>query len=364
MPDTAGERVSVVTKHERIFTQVRDRILAGELLPGMPLPSQAKLMGNYGVALGTVRQVLGRLQSEGWITSQRGKGSFVSKRTGQSFNTVNRSAAVGLVAFGNLGVADYNHLMAIRAALAVDHVELVVNAFAPSQVEPAAEWVQPLSGIMIWGRAPHEFLQRMIDSNYPAIMLGNMHEGDCPSQLSHIHFNLASAVDQAVQMLAHLGHRRILFVNRGGKSAATYPEYLTQLSTLVEQKIHQRIVAPTYAEMPLDAADATALTDYLNQSSLPPTALVIEGGQRTCGILHELEKAGWPAPARISAIAIGPLPTSALANAGLTYIEMPKIQLATRGAEVMLDMLRKRQIIRESISPSLHWGSTCRYVDR
>lgn len=351
-----------VAKHEHIFAQVKNRIVSGELQPGEALPSQADLMRDYGVALGTVRQVLNRLQSEGWVSSQRGKGSFVRTR-GVQWKVTPTTAAVGLLAFGGPDVAEYDHLMAMRAALARENIELLVGVFSPTQIGAALDWARSLSGIMAWARPPREFMQRLVDANVPAVMLGNMHEGECPPGMSHVNFNLAGAVDQSVQLLGSMGHKRIVFVNRGGKDAEPYPEFSNRLSVLFDQTVKTRIADSVHEELALDVGETKRLIDYLDAADPAPTALLIEGGQRACGLMHEMEKAKWSSPSRISIVAISPLVRSKLANPDLSYVEMPMIQLAMRGAEVILELLRDRRLIRESISTVLHWGRTCRSVN-
>lgn len=352
---------SVRVKHEQIFRQIKDRIIRGELRPGEALPSQAALMRDHGVALGTVRQALNRLQAEGWICAQRGKGSFVRPRSAPR-KIESSSAVVGVAVFDESGAAQYEHLMAIRTVLAKADIELLVGIFSPSQVNDALEWAQSLTGVMTWARPPIEFMQRIVSSGTPTILVGNMHEGECPPEISHVNFNLHGAVDQAIQMLGSMGHQRILFVNRGGRDAEPYIEFSHRLSQLFDEVVRNRITDPVHHELALDVGETPRLIEYLNSADPPPTAMFIEGGQRACGLLHELEKAKWSAPGQISAIAISPLQPRVLANPNLTYVELPTVELATRSAAVMIELLRDRRLIRESISPILHWGNTCRKV--
>jgi CheY-like chemotaxis protein len=60
-----------------IYTQLMERIVSGELLPGAQLPSYPRLAAQFGVAPMTIRQVLGRLEAEGLIARRNGLGTFV-----------------------------------------------------------------------------------------------------------------------------------------------------------------------------------------------------------------------------------------------------------------------------------------------
>jgi len=307
------------------------------------------------VALGTVRQVLNRLQSEGWISSHRGKGSFVRPRGLQ----VKIGATVGLAAFGEPDVTEPDLLLAMRAVFARHDIELMAGVFSSTQVNTGVEWARPFSGVMAWGRPPLEFIQGLLRENIPTVLLGNMHEEDCPPQVSQVNFSLHAAVDQAIQFLASQGHRRILFINRGGDDVGYYARFLNQLSLLTGHVVKQRIPDATYEELAMEAGEVGRLIAHLQNAALPPTALFFEGGQRACRLMHELEKASWSVPGRLSAIGLSPLRSRQIARPDLSYVELPMIELATRGAEVMLELLRDRRIVRESISPVLHWGKTC-----
>jgi DNA-binding transcriptional regulator YhcF (GntR family) len=61
----------------RVYEALRDRIVRGRLEPGTKLPSHRELAADFGVAPMTVRQVLGRLEAEGLLSRQVGRGTFV-----------------------------------------------------------------------------------------------------------------------------------------------------------------------------------------------------------------------------------------------------------------------------------------------
>jgi CheY-like chemotaxis protein len=63
------------------YEVLRRRILAGELAPGTMLASQARLAAEFGVAPMTMRQVLARLETEGLLTCETGRGTFVRARS-------------------------------------------------------------------------------------------------------------------------------------------------------------------------------------------------------------------------------------------------------------------------------------------
>jgi DNA-binding FadR family transcriptional regulator len=63
----------------KVLEGVRGRIQAGELPEGARLPTERELAASYGVARNTVRQALDRLESDGLLVRQVGRGTFVGQ---------------------------------------------------------------------------------------------------------------------------------------------------------------------------------------------------------------------------------------------------------------------------------------------
>ena len=65
--------------YEQIKDQLKDAILQGELAPGDALPSIRAFAVDLKVSVLTIRRVYDDLEQEGFVTSQVGKGTFVSQ---------------------------------------------------------------------------------------------------------------------------------------------------------------------------------------------------------------------------------------------------------------------------------------------
>lgn len=61
----------------RVYAALRDRILSGDLASGTKLPRQSELAADFGVAPMTLREVLARLEDEGLVSQEHGRGTFV-----------------------------------------------------------------------------------------------------------------------------------------------------------------------------------------------------------------------------------------------------------------------------------------------
>lgn len=70
-------RVPVPLYHQ-LKTILQDRIRQGHWKPGEQLPTEDRLVAQFGVSKATVRQALRDLSEAGWVRREQGRGTFVS----------------------------------------------------------------------------------------------------------------------------------------------------------------------------------------------------------------------------------------------------------------------------------------------
>ncbi len=66
--------------YKQVARVIRGRIKSGELRPKDPIPSESKMVAEYGVARDTARQAVALLRSEGWVITLPQRGSFVAEQ--------------------------------------------------------------------------------------------------------------------------------------------------------------------------------------------------------------------------------------------------------------------------------------------
>lgn len=82
---TAIDRQSPVPFYFQLTESLEREIESGRLSPGQQLPSEPALCEHYGVSRTTVRQALARLEQQGLITRDKGRGTFVSQSRPRSW---------------------------------------------------------------------------------------------------------------------------------------------------------------------------------------------------------------------------------------------------------------------------------------
>ncbi|HEV2441867.1 MAG TPA: GntR family transcriptional regulator [Steroidobacteraceae bacterium] len=72
-----------VSRYLRLYRVLSQALAEGRFGPREPLPSEPRLMRDYGVSRSTVRRALGRLEDEGRIERRRGSGTFPREQRGE-----------------------------------------------------------------------------------------------------------------------------------------------------------------------------------------------------------------------------------------------------------------------------------------
>ncbi|WP_327699696.1 winged helix-turn-helix domain-containing protein [Streptomyces sp. NBC_00459] len=63
--------------YKQVARVIRGKIESGELRPKDPVPSESKMVADYGIARDTARQAVALLRSEGWVITLPQRGTFV-----------------------------------------------------------------------------------------------------------------------------------------------------------------------------------------------------------------------------------------------------------------------------------------------
>ncbi len=69
-----GSESTTIPVYYRISREIVERIRAGELRPGVRVPSENELIQGYGISNTTAREALYEIEAEGWCTGVKGRG--------------------------------------------------------------------------------------------------------------------------------------------------------------------------------------------------------------------------------------------------------------------------------------------------
>jgi GntR family transcriptional regulator len=123
--------------YSQIMDQIVTKVMAGDWLPGQPLPSIRELASASGVSVITVKRAYLELERAGVIVTRQGKGSFVAETQDLPRQlTLDEFSAhlMGMLyAASKLGMRERDILSQVRAALAIDMSSLSRDKNTPAK---------------------------------------------------------------------------------------------------------------------------------------------------------------------------------------------------------------------------------------
>jgi DNA-binding GntR family transcriptional regulator len=134
----------------RVYAALHDRIARGVWPPGAKIPPHLDLAAEFGVAPMTVRQVLARLEEEGLVSRQVGRGTFVLAPAGPTVLLAHPEEAMRALLAERVATAGSRAATAASAAEALDllagdgSVRLVVAALRLPRLADGAALIQAL----------------------------------------------------------------------------------------------------------------------------------------------------------------------------------------------------------------------------
>jgi GntR family transcriptional regulator len=85
LPDATIDRASPVPFYFQLAEMLEEEIVTGRWDPGTRVPSETELGARYGLSRTTIRQALARLEQEGLVTREKGRGTFVASSRPRSW---------------------------------------------------------------------------------------------------------------------------------------------------------------------------------------------------------------------------------------------------------------------------------------
>jgi|GEM_PF-3279122 len=346
-------------KHQLIRNDLKAKITRGVYAHGRALPSQSQLMSEYGVALGTVRQALDRLQAEGLVVSHRGKGTFVCHPE-ENDAAPSAITTMGLIIISPVqdDLIINDQLLTLQQAVASHAHELAVQVFSPSAEEAAIHWAKRHQGVIVWGQPTRALVTGLLAKDIPTVVIGDLMDGEFPTGASWVRFDLDALVSTALQIMTDMGHQKIWLINRGSSA------YYRSLTGLFEQHAASVGVHESSRELVLEQIeDEPALIEHLSSAEETPTALLIEGDLRACRFIHLLHQAGWSVPQQISVVALGAAEPHRLGVSELSRVITPPDVGVVRAAEALAETIETGRVVRHTIATRFALGKTCTAVD-
>ena len=337
------------------YIQLKQEILRwlqeGKYKPEERIPSENEIAERFGVSRQTVRQTLGELEAEGWLQRMRGKGTFVSPlRPG------NRDGKrIGML---TTYISDYIFPHIVRGAEAVVRrrgYSLLLSSTDNDKAReldclrqmlgqsPCGLLVEPTKSAM--GNTNLPYFLELTRQGVPMVMLHARYPewyGPC------VMVNDERGGYLATEHLLALGHTRVagFFKTDDLQGVGRLKGYLSahrKRGMTVDPSFVVRYETETVHEVAIAAA-----LDLLRRPGRP-TALVCYNDQLAVKILDAVRQTGLTVPGDVSVVGFDDSPLATATETKLTTLSHPKEELGMKAAEMLLDLVERRQGEAEDI---------------
>jgi GntR family transcriptional regulator, arabinose operon transcriptional repressor len=204
---------SITPLHVQICNQIRHFILSGQWEPGRRLPSELELQKELGLSRSTIRQALKGIESEGLIIRVPGRGSFVKSFLIEK----TKSRVIGYVTLEFSNDFQYQLFRGAESAVRSKGYRLLFchsNKMLSEENTILDELLADrVNGIIIYpalsGGKQRRLFQLAHQNMTRIVLMDRMIEGLSFDFVSTDNFKGAY---EAVQYLAGLGHKKIVFL--------------------------------------------------------------------------------------------------------------------------------------------------------
>jgi len=357
-------------KYLRLKEEIVSWIAGGRYRPGDKLPSENELSEQFGLSRQTVRQSIGELVQEGWLSREQGKGTFVSRLSGERRNAgMNRT--VGLI---TTYISDYifpSIVRGVEAALKDRGYRLLLSS-TDNRKDRERESLEMMLGQGVCGLIVEPTRSAEGNPNFDAYMALEYHgipllminesypDLDCPC----VKLDDEAGGKLAADHLLKLGHRRVAGFFKtddlqGSRRLKGFLQAHRERKLPVDPALLIRYTTEQKEERP-----QAALREMLARPDRP-TAIVCYNDQLAVALLDVVREAGLRVPEDLSVVGFDDSFLATATEIKLTTVAHPKAEMGEAAADMLVSMLESGQppeetakvyapklIVRQSTAPA------------
>lgn len=196
----------------QVYASLREQINLGEIRAGEPLPPERQLAQDYGVSRITIIKALDKLEQDGLIERQQGRGTFVMDLL-ESEADENGPCSIGWVPGGLLHPYFYAVQMGIADVVRRERCFLhVIGAFDERSHKKDNLFdiiTRSVEGVIVYPRPNKRDLhlyERLLDADIPLVMVDRYYE---QIESDYVVFDEEKASFDLTSLLIDRGHKRI-----------------------------------------------------------------------------------------------------------------------------------------------------------
>jgi DNA-binding LacI/PurR family transcriptional regulator len=327
----------------QIYTELKERIESGEWSYGAMLPSEHELCDVYGVSRGTVRQVLGKLEEDGFIRRERGKGTFIARRgvkaqndfVSQSISFIVpyvRDSFVSSILLGLENVARSSGYTVV-----FHHVENDIGQQATA-LRRAVQ--QRVAGIVLYpvnSKDASPTLSNLVRERFPLVIVDRYIRGVFSNYV--VSDNFGGGVI-ATQHLLSMEHRRIAFLSWAEISTSMehrrlgYRHALLEAGIEPDSNLEWEVIG--YPEI-----DHNAIVEYFLQPGRP-TAIFAANDQLALTVQNVAQSLNLQIPDDLALVGFDDLDISTHLDIPLTTVAQPAFDMGSTAGDLVICQISEK----------------------
>ena len=325
--------------HLQLASILRERVVQGIWQEGDSIPSEKALCAEFNVARGTLRQAQRRLEDEGYLRREQGRGTFVQAAPHQVTGPDARTRRVGFI----MPYVRDSSVPTIFVGFQEASERLgwsVLFRQANSGIDEQRTTIERLISERVAGIALYAAdsdnaspLAEIIPPGFPIVLIDRYLKGVNADYVASDHFGGAL---WAVQYLIDKGHRRIGFV-RWLSSASSIEHRMLGYQQAQRERGIPIDPSLTFHVEGYPTVDITALVAYLARSDRP-TAVMAANDQIAIALYRAAMIAGLRVPDDLSIVGFDDLDISSRLEPPLTTLAQPFKQVG----ETAVHLLHRR----------------------
>lgn len=344
-----------IPAHTQVRARITELIRDDHFRPGDKLPGEPEIAAMLGVSRMTANKALLQLVSEGVLTREKGRGTFVATpyKAIRKCTVLTQLEPESCLEDYYVG-ALYWHIYARMAERGIQTQFVQLRGPVPFGLDQGIIAITPPS------RARIE-LEAIARSGCPVVQIGS-HWLDSP--VHSVDSDNVLGVSLAVDHLVRQGHERIGFL--GGMPEASNTQdrvvgFRNRLQAHDRPVLDEHIHLVTAAVKIDDDTEATVFSRLRQDNA--PTAFIVGGPHLTIRFLAAAHRRGISVPGELSIVGYDDPVFMGLAFPSLTTIRQPLEAMAAEACEILLSQSRNRSfpshrsvlppelVIRESTAP-------------
>lgn len=285
-----------------------------------------------GVSDQTRRRIQKKIKDLGYRPSQS------AKSLGQRRRRTRKSREIALLAFGISVLKSHSYYGPIMLGVTSQAQELGMQTKAESisadNVKPDDVDFDELSGLIITGNPPHEFMQRAIKASVPYVLVA------CSRALVPGDYIRAENIEssyEAVKHLADLGHKRIAFLGGEKSNPECWERYAGYLRAIDEAGCDRDPELEVFTTF--DSERNQEGMEGLLAREIPYTAIFASQDYLAIGVYHVAHEVGLEIPNDISVVGFDDIEPARFLRPMLTTIQTDQVAIGTAAVDRLMQII-------------------------